>query len=217
MQPREMNGEWRDLWAEYAPRLLLFARQQTPRLSDAEDIVQDAFVRYWRAQQANPSLSPDVLFVMIRRIAIDYARKNHGRFVRESEAGALSGPAEVWFVDPAEEQERKEEIEKALRSLPAEQREVLVLKVWGELTFERIGEMLEISPHTAASRYRYGLNQLKRVLSGKQSTALDGHSSLAPCISPASTGASQTPACAASEGQSTSTQHRYDCHERSAR
>ncbi len=201
MQPREMNGEWRDLWAQYAPRLLLFARQQTPRLSDAEDIVQDAFVRYWRAQQADPSLSPSMLFHMVRRIAIDYARKSHGRFARESEAGALSGPSEIWFVDPVEERERKEEIEKALQSLPAEQREVLVLKIWSELTFERIGETLEISPHTAASRYRYGLSQLKRVLSGKQSTALGEPSSLAPYFSPASTGAGQTPACAASERQ----------------
>ncbi len=201
MQPREMNGEWRELWAQYAPRLLLFARQQTPRLSDAEDIVQDAFVRYWRAQQADPSLSPSLLFNMVRRIAIDYARKSHGRSVRESEAGALSGPSESWFDDPVEERERKEEIEKALRSLPAEQREVLVLKIWGELTFERIGEALEISPNTAASRYRYGLSRLKQMLSGKQSTALGESSSLAPYLSPASSRAGQTPACAASERQ----------------
>jgi len=112
MQPREMNGEWRDLWAEYAPRLLLFARHQTPRLSDAEDVVQDAFVRYWRARQADPSLSPSMLFSMVRRIAIDYARKTHGRSVRESEAGALAGPNETWFVDPVEERERKEESRK---------------------------------------------------------------------------------------------------------
>ena len=201
MQPREMNGDWRDLWAEYAPRLLLFARQQTPRLSDAEDIVQDAFLRYWRAQQTDPALSPDVLFALVRRIALDYARKSHGRFVREAEAGALAGPTEIWFVDPAEERERKEEIEGALRSLPSEQREVLVLKVWGELTFERIGETLEISPHTAASRYRYGLSQMKRMLCAKRITALGEPASLSTRLSPASRGAGNTPVCATSEGQ----------------
>ncbi len=117
MHPHEMNGDWRDLWTQYAPRLLLFARQQTPRLSEAEDIVQDAFVRYWRAQQADPSLSPDLLFAMVRRIAIDYARKNRARCARESQADGLPGPADIWFVDPVEERERKEEIEKALRAL----------------------------------------------------------------------------------------------------
>jgi len=201
MHPHEMNGDWRDLWTQYAPRLLLFARQQTPRLSEAEDIVQDAFVRYWRTQQANPSLSPDLLFAMVRRIAIDYARRNRARCARESQADGLPGPTDIWFVDPVEERERKEEIEKALRSLPSEQREVLVLKIWGELTFEQIGKTLDISPHTAASRYRYGLGQLKRLLCVKRTTGLGEPAFLSPRGNPASSGTGRAAACAASEAQ----------------
>jgi RNA polymerase sigma-70 factor (ECF subfamily) len=47
--------------------------------------------------------------------------------------------------------------------LPAEQREVITLKVWGDLTFSEIGEALEIPANTAASRYRYGLAELRRL------------------------------------------------------
>ena len=56
------------------------------------------------------------------------------------------------------------EIEAALQRLPAEQREVLVLKIWNELTFEQIAETLGIPPNTAASRYRYALAALRKEL-----------------------------------------------------
>jgi len=48
--------------------------------------------------------------------------------------------------------------------LPHDQREVLVLKIWNELTFSEIGDALGISQNTAASRYRYALAHLKKSL-----------------------------------------------------
>jgi RNA polymerase sigma-70 factor, ECF subfamily len=48
-----------------------------------------------------------------------------------------------------------------LRQLPAEQADVVVLKVWHGLTFEEIGQALQLSPNTAASRYRYGIDKLR--------------------------------------------------------
>ena len=53
-----------------------------------------------------------------------------------------------------------------LARLPVEQREVIVLKVWHNYTFEEIGGLLEISPNTAAGRYRYGLHKIRRQLEG---------------------------------------------------
>ena len=56
---------------------------------------------------------------------------------------------------------------RCLAQLPAEQREVIVLKIWHEHTFEEIGELLEVSPNTIAGRYRYGLQNLKTCLKGE--------------------------------------------------
>jgi RNA polymerase sigma-70 factor (ECF subfamily) len=53
-----------------------------------------------------------------------------------------------------------------LAGLPPEQREVIVLKIWHGLTFEAIGHLLDISPNTAAGRYRYGINKLKLCMKG---------------------------------------------------
>ena len=53
---------------------------------------------------------------------------------------------------------------RCLEKLPPEQREVIVLKIWHEHTFEEIGDLLGISPNTAAGRYRYGLEKLRACL-----------------------------------------------------
>jgi len=55
---------------------------------------------------------------------------------------------------------------RSLAELPQEQREAIVLKVWHGCTFEEIGGLLDISPNTAAGRYRYGIQKIKTKLTG---------------------------------------------------
>lgn len=63
-----------------------------------------------------------------------------------------------------EQEDLRHAVESALATLPEEQREVLVLKIWGELTFAQIAVTLAISSDTAASRYRYALQRLQAAL-----------------------------------------------------
>ena len=62
---------------------------------------------------------------------------------------------------------QEREAMRCLAKLPPEQREVIVLKIWHQHTFETIGELLELSPNTVAGRYRYGMQKLKAHLKGK--------------------------------------------------
>ena len=73
--------------------------------------------------------------------------------------GAIAGGREPQFelVD-----ESQQALVAAIDRLPHEQREVLVMKIWSELTFAEIATALGISHNTAASRYRYALNALKK-------------------------------------------------------
>lgn len=66
--------------------------------------------------------------------------------------------------------EADEAIEEALLRLSDQQREVVVMRIWGELTFPQIGEVLSISSSTADTRYRSGLKRLRLELDGKIST-----------------------------------------------
>jgi RNA polymerase sigma-70 factor (ECF subfamily) len=63
-----------------------------------------------------------------------------------------------------EQDERAAQIEQALKTLPDYYQEVITLKIWGDLTFEEIAETLDIPMNTAASRYRYALEKLRRTL-----------------------------------------------------
>lgn len=62
---------------------------------------------------------------------------------------------------------------RCLQTLPPEQREVIVLKIWHGHTFEEIGELLDLSPHTAAGRYRYGMTKLRACLRDTNSDPSD--------------------------------------------
>jgi RNA polymerase sigma-70 factor (ECF subfamily) len=74
-------------------------------------------------------------------------------------------PAEQSAFDfPLERREREAAIEAALNQLPGDQREVVVMKIWGALTFAEIGQSLGVPLSTAASRYRYALTRLEQEL-----------------------------------------------------
>ncbi|MGJ3241383.1 MAG: RNA polymerase sigma factor [Opitutales bacterium] len=163
---------WASFFARYGPRLLLFARQQCRSEADAQDILQEALVRVWRRQGASAekpdeSALPDLLgllFAAIRRAAIDLARSRQRRAHREDLATRHHSDPVDPFVHALEADERDADLRAAVRNLPPPQQEVLVLKIWGEQTFEAIGSTLGVSPNTAASRYRYALEALRRQL-----------------------------------------------------
>ena len=164
METGHEDGTWKNWLEAHGPKLLLCARQWTRSFADAEDVVQEAFVRYWRHQRQLPGDPQALLITSIRRAALDQARRDSRRAMREGKAGAGEECMSLFEPQPGEDKERRQEIESAMQHLPAEQRDVLVLKIWSELTFEQIAETLGIPPNTAASRYRYALAALRKDL-----------------------------------------------------
>jgi len=154
------HEDWKVCFSELGPGLLLFARHWVHSAADAEDIVQEAFVRFWRRNQnlANRGL----LYAMVRSIALDLIRKDTRRARREAVAVSENEQS----VEPQFqlEDESQRTLAVALDGLPKDQREVLVMKIWNDLTFAEIGEALGVSQNTAASRYRYGLAALRKTL-----------------------------------------------------
>ncbi len=162
MEALPEHESWKTWFQLHGPKLLLCARQWTRSLADAEDVVQEAFVRFWRHQRELPGEPMALLVTSVRRAAFDLARREGRRVAREEHATA--DEPQICFAPSGEDEDRRAAIEAALRRLPDEQREVLVLKIWGELTFEQIAAELEVSPNTAASRYRYALAALRQQL-----------------------------------------------------
>lgn len=154
------HEDWKTCFAQLAPALLLFARRWTNSRTEAEDVVQEAFVRFWRRQHSLENRG--LLYATVRSTALDRLRSEQRRFRREAFA-ALDQPG---HCEPlfAPEDEGQQLLAAAVERLPNEQREVVLLKIWNELTFAEIASVLEISPNTAASRYRYALSALKKLL-----------------------------------------------------
>lgn len=129
---------------------------------DAEDAVQEVFIALFRGRRRLRQVENlrAYLFAALRRAAVRRAAApRHARSLSPQELAQISSPESI---GPDLEQALR--LERALRALPAEQREVIALKVDGGLTFAEIAVVLGLNANTAASRYRYGLEKLRAAL-----------------------------------------------------
>ena len=155
-------NEWKQWLAVNGPRLLLFARGWSNCCQDAEDLVQDAILRMWHHQADKGHKPPDLplVFSTIRFCGLNHHRSESRRRKREESVIYLADFKDVWLDPVLEEDEEALILRDSVQNLSQKLREVVVMKFWGGLTFLQISETLAIPPNTAASRYRYALEQL---------------------------------------------------------
>lgn len=157
---------WKQWLAENGPRLLLFARGWSNSRHDAEDLVQEATLRMWHHQAERGGGPPDLplMFSTIRFCGLNLHRSESRRKKREESIIYLNDFQDVWLDPVLEEDEEAMILREAVQKLSPKLREVVVMKFWGGLTFLQISEALAISQNTAASRYRYAMEQLAHEL-----------------------------------------------------
>ena len=146
------------LYDARAARMILYGRALGLGHAEAEDVLQESFLAVLQLK-AVPLKLEHYCLRTFRNRALNYRRGFFRRLARELESRA-------WF-EPAAPDERESAAMRRLADLPPEQREVVVLKIWHQYTFEEIGELAGISPNTAAARYRYGLQKLRNLLNGE--------------------------------------------------
>jgi len=161
---KNVSGETELHWCERlyeakAGELVLYGRALGLSHGEAEDVVQETFVALMRRGQA-PEQPEHYCVRTYRNRALNYRRGLWRRLTRELESRR-------WFERAPDETPSERKAMKCLAGLPPEQREVIVLKIWHEYTFEEIGDLLELSPNTVAGRYRYGLQKLRVCLKGE--------------------------------------------------
>jgi RNA polymerase sigma-70 factor (ECF subfamily) len=140
----------------HAAPLVLYARQWC----DApEDVVQEAFLKLVLQRQP-PQDAVAWLYRVVRNGALDAAKSARRRQRRES---AAARPVR-WFVEPEVGGLDAETAVAALQRLPPEQREVIVARHWGGLSFEQIAAAAGCSASTAFRRYSAGLDDLRKHL-----------------------------------------------------
>jgi RNA polymerase sigma-70 factor (ECF subfamily) len=150
------------LYDEHAQPLFAFLLNFTRDEADTRDLLQEIFVKLAREPKLLVGVRDERAFLirLAHNAAIDLIRRR-GTHNKTREQFAVEKISPFAPANDPDEQIFRDELAEALVELPPDQRAVVHLKLWEELTFEEIAAALDISPNTAGSRYRYGLDKLR--------------------------------------------------------
>jgi RNA polymerase sigma factor (sigma-70 family) len=149
-----IDWEWlRQVIDAHGAALALYARQWC---NAPEDALQLALVDLVR-QQRIPEQPVAWLFQAVRRRAMNWARGERRRAEHHRRA---SEGQEAWFLEDRDPAIDPEELEELLRRLPDLEREIVIARIWGELSFEQIATLVGVSTSAAHRRYQKALSLL---------------------------------------------------------
>jgi len=151
------------LYRQHGAALLLFASTMSGDRCGAQDALHQVFLKLIE----NGSLSEAAdkkayLFACVRDAVLNDYNLQRRNIALEADS--------IWFSPPDRDYAAEQNLRRTLNALPDDQREVIVLHVWGELTFSQIGDLLDVSSNTIASRYRYALGKLRDSMFPKENS-----------------------------------------------
>ncbi len=150
------------IYDDHAQALFAFALDLTRSEADTRDLLQEMFRRLAMRPLREACVRDERAFLLriTHNLWVDLLRRHTTRERARDTLAAASEPVFAPAANPDSETFRRE-LDAALAELPPEQRAVVHLKLWEEMTFESISRTLDIPLNTAASRYRYGLDKLR--------------------------------------------------------
>jgi RNA polymerase sigma-70 factor (ECF subfamily) len=157
-----------NVYARHRAGVYATALRVLGRPSEAEDVAQEVFVRFWRSPDRFDPRRGEVgpyLRLMARSRALDLLRHEQADGRARDRLKAVSGrdeaPDHERPPEVAEHGEQRGVLRAALRKLPVEQREALVLAYWGGLSAREVAAAAGVPFGTARSRMRLGLEKLR--------------------------------------------------------
>jgi RNA polymerase sigma-70 factor, ECF subfamily len=166
------------LYERYHASVLSYLYRMLGNLEDVESIAQEVFLRAFRFAPTYrfPQKFSTWLFTITRNLAINYSRRRKRSPVRNVTELNLEGvdiSGDPWQVaqratDDVEKQEEIARVLKALDDLPNDQKEVIVLGVFQDLSYAEMEEITGTKAVTLRSRMFHGLKRLARMISAKE-------------------------------------------------
>lgn len=155
----------------FQDRLVWFAFRRLGRRDEAEEVVQEVFLRVYRqmGERRHVTRVSSYLYRMTSNACTDVLRKrSHAALpLNPSKAEEIVDPR-AQAGDTAAALDELQRIETVLAQLPRKQAEAVRFRVFDELAFAEIAEVLGCSVSTVKSRFRYGLNKLRSILEREQ-------------------------------------------------
>ena len=168
----EPSDRLEEAFARYQDELLGTLYYLVGNVDDAQDAVQEAFVKCWR--HLDQVSEVENLRAWIFRIALNTGRdirKNAWRRKRQSLPGdaAMLSSKQAGPVAAAEQDEQLHRVRQAVHDLRPEEKEVFLLRQNGDLTYDEIAETVGIPTGTAKTRMRLALTKLRAALAAGSS------------------------------------------------
>lgn len=146
-----------ELYDQYVSRIFAFLYVRTGHRQVAEDLAGATWVKAWSAWQGKqPGSSPAWVFQIARHVLIDHQRKTP-----EIPLEHFDHHAAPETIMPAQQ---LREIQSALEQLSADQRDVILLRVWDGLSFDEISQVLGPSPAACKMRFARGVQKIQHIL-----------------------------------------------------
>ena len=158
----------RRIYEKYADYLLILAVALSHDINLAEDAVHDAFVGFAEKLpefELTGSLRAYLATCVANRVRDLLRNRQYKAVSLKENCSAVSNSAEPVRTIVCNEQ--LQQLSSALVKLPHEQREVIALRIYGQMRFKAIAKSQGISVNTVKGRYRYGINKLRSVLNSE--------------------------------------------------
>lgn len=144
----------------------------------AEDIFQDTFIKVIKTLKAGKYNEEGKFLPWVLRIAhnlvIDHFRKEKRTPIITNGDGFdifdVLGIYDESIEDKMVKQQTYQDLKALIHLLPSEQKEVLIMRHYGELSFKEIADLTQVSINTALGRMRYALNNLRKMMTVKELT-----------------------------------------------
>lgn len=136
----------------------------------ANDVFQDTFIKIIKVLKTNSYNEEGKFFSFATRIAhnlvMDHFRRQQKMpMLRETEDFSIFSKISDGSLSIENQiitEQIKKDLEKLIKELPDEQKEVVMMRIYGELSFKEIAELKGISIGTALGRMRYALTNLRK-------------------------------------------------------
>ena len=149
------------LYQEHGAALVLFGTSMVGEPNLAQDAVHQVFLRLLESGDLRRAADQKAyLFASVRNQLLNDAKVRQRTVPLE--------PDSAWFEPPERDYAAEQNLRRALGELIPDQRQVVILHIWGGLTFSQTAEVLGISANTAASRYRYGIGKLRESMCSEE-------------------------------------------------
>lgn len=163
LSPRSVMLSKEEIYEKYKDKVFAYIRNHVNSIEDAEDLCSDVFVKIYSKldtyDESKASISTWI-YATTSNTVIDFYRTNH----IHSEIPEDLAEEKSLIEDEMLSNESLEELAKALRELPQEQMDIIVLRYYKGLTLQEVAEKMKLSYGVTKLRHREALGRLQKIL-----------------------------------------------------